>query len=133
MLNPSWYAKPRMQHQNFEEKKKLICLHYKHNGTLWDTHDLWDVPKNSWKTIAIEFICKVRKTEHINKVRFFKKNLQKSTLTVMEVGVAMKLGKPSIFLINWVSPCLSFSEVPPLLLHILKLFASFNTIYAWGG
>ncbi len=47
ICNPSSYAKPMINHQNFGKKKKLVWLHYKHNGTLWDPHDLWDVLKNN--------------------------------------------------------------------------------------
>jgi hypothetical protein len=46
MLNPSWYAKPMTQHQNFEKKKNLFGCITKDNGTLWDTQDIGDVPKN---------------------------------------------------------------------------------------
>jgi hypothetical protein len=40
----------------------------------------------------------------------FKKNLQTSTVTFDEErgGGEVKLGKPSIFMVNSVSPCLSF-------------------------
>jgi hypothetical protein len=61
---------------------------------------------------CIRVIHKVRKTQNqnpefghtVHKVRF-KKNLQKRTLAIQR---GMKLRKPSILVVNWVSSCLSF-------------------------
>jgi hypothetical protein len=35
MLNPSWYANPRMQHENFEKEKKKT--YFTALQTQWDT------------------------------------------------------------------------------------------------
>ncbi len=107
ICNPYLYAKPMTKHPNFGKKKTCLVALQTQWDTLWLTWPL-GCPKKQLKKNCNRVICKVKKTKHINKVRFQKKNLQKSTLTIIEGGVAMKLRKPSIFVINWVSPCLLF-------------------------
>ncbi len=106
----------------FLEKKKTYLAALQ---TQWDTfRHAWPLgcPQKQLKNNCKRVICKVRKIKHISKVRFRKKkNLQKCTLTVKEGRGSMKLQKPSIFVVNWVSPCLLFLKR----LHCYYIFWSY--------